>query len=231
MSLDFSCSSQKALHYHVTNQNTPTQSHFSSHFFRSKALSCVGIPESTRSVSVSAVDLCNVAHWDWGCFLALACIFNYIWSKFMHLRVQSVSWLVDPSVCHPLKAKCHTHVLLVDWPQEPLFWFALFCLFEWNSLNASFFLLWSSFIFGLCKHFHERAKNLKVLKMLRGHGAWGDFLFHGQVGSCGVRTSNRCWEQKRRRDISLLKTSLLRSAACHIVLFFPLHWWKEISYL
>ena len=128
MSLDFSCSSQKALHYHVTNQNTPTQSHFSSHFFRSKALSCVGIPESTRSVSVSAVDLCNVAHWDWGCFLALACIFNYIWSKFMHLRVQSVSWLVDPSVCHPLKAKCHTHVLLVDWPQEPLFWFAFLSL-------------------------------------------------------------------------------------------------------
>lgn len=47
---------------------------------------------------------CFWAHLDWGCYLALACIFNYIWSKFMHLRVQSVSWLVD-SVCHPSKLR------------------------------------------------------------------------------------------------------------------------------
>ena len=207
MSIAFSCSSQKALHYHVTNQNTPTQSRLQ-FSFRSKALSCVGIPENTRSVSVVFEPIwTEAATWLWHAssitFGQSLCTFVFnqcpgLWIQF----VTPQSWESHPCLACGFKFKN---------PKNPCF--DLLCFFSLSEIHMHPFSSfghvptdWVSFL--AC---------VNILSRTRKECAWGDFLFHGQVGSCGVRISNSKVidvESGKEGDIGLLKTSLLRSAAC-----------------
>lgn len=135
-----------------------------------------------------------------GAFLALACIFNYLWSKFMHLRVQSVplaqigvvgQWLVGQWLpvesCQPRTSSVQTKLCFQDALQSPAF-----C--GWKVFNQKPGL-------GQVeppRHFVvQRVSMAGCLKPSEAEKNWlhgesgaspGEFLLHGQTGPCGVKT-------------------------------------------
>lgn len=139
-----------------------------------------------------------------GAFLALACIFNYLWSKFMHLRVQSVplaqigvvgQWLVGWSVA-PSRKLSTSHKLCSNKALLPRCFAVTTQLFVFEKY------LIRSQVLGRWveppRHFVvQRVSMAGCLKPSEAEKNWlhgesgaspGEFLPHGQTGPCGVKT-------------------------------------------
>ena len=152
-----------------------------------------------------------------GAFLALACIFNYVWSKFMHLRVQSVPlaqigvvgkwlvrWSVAPSWKLPtphnssvLRKLCFQDAL------QPLSTQLGFVVEKWIKSQSQVLgrwveplnfqaILWVTVLQWLAACHRKPSASL------------GEFLLHGQTGSCGVKTLLKDWRHQHRTDIWML---------------------------